>query len=301
MKRIIFALILSLGITICFAQKQNKHYLNYIEKYKTIAVAQMQRYRIPASIILAQGLLESGAGRSTLATKSNNHFGIKCGGNWRGATVSHDDDGRGECFRAYRHPKESYEDHSMFLVGGKRYSFLFQLKTSDYKGWARGLKKAGYATDPSYANKLISIIENYELYRFDGKKIKIREQRERDYGSEQYSPIVRDVYLCNDIAYVVAKDGDTFKSIAKDMGIGWRKLIRYNDLHKGYTLEAGDRVYLKKKKRKADRLNSYYIVEEGDSMHSISQKYGVKMKSLYKINNKKGDYLPEVGDRIRLR
>lgn len=301
MKRIIFALILSLGITICFAQKQNKYYLNYIEKYKTIAVAQMQRYRIPASIILAQGLLESGAGRSTLATKSNNHFGIKCGSNWRGATVSHDDDERGECFRAYRHPKESYEDHSMFLVRGKRYSFLFQLKTSDYKGWARGLKKAGYATDPSYANKLISIIENYELYRFDGKKIKIREQRERDYGSEQYSPIVRDVYLCNDIAYVVAKDGDTFKSIAKDMGIGWRKLIRYNDLHKGYTLEAGDRVYLKKKKRKADRLNSYYIVEEGDSMHSISQKYGVKMKSLYKINNKKGDYLPEVGDRIRLR
>ena len=157
------------------AQRRNQAYEDYIKKYRGIAVEEMRKYHIPASITLAQGLLESGAGRSTLARKSNNHFGIKCGSSWDGRTVRHDDDRRNECFRAYRHAKESYEDHSKFLRTGARYAFLFRLKITDYKGWARGLKKAGYATDPSYANKLIGLIEEYELHRFD-KPVKVERE-----------------------------------------------------------------------------------------------------------------------------
>ena len=130
------------------AQRRNTRYVEYIEKYAPLAVQQMKEHKIPASITLAQGLLESGAGQSALARKSNNHFGIKCGSNWRGRTVRHDDDARNECFRAYSNPRDSYEDHSAFLKRGARYAFLFDLKVTDYKGWARGLKKAGYATDP---------------------------------------------------------------------------------------------------------------------------------------------------------
>ena len=141
------------------AQTRNRQYEEYIHKYKDIAVEEMKRYRIPASITLAQGLLESGAGKSALSRKSNNHFGIKCGGDWTGRTVRYDDDARNECFRAYKHPRDSYEDHSKFLKGRSRYAFLFKLKITDYKGWAHGLKKAGYATDPRYAYRLIDIIE----------------------------------------------------------------------------------------------------------------------------------------------
>lgn len=151
------------------AQKRNKVYEDYIHKYRGIAVDEMKHYRIPASITLAQGLLESGAGKSELARKSNNHFGIKCGGSWDGRSVRHDDDARNECFRAYKHPKDSYRDHSKFLRSGARYAFLFRLKITDYKGWARGLKKAGYATDPQYANRLINIIELYDLDKYDHK------------------------------------------------------------------------------------------------------------------------------------
>ena len=166
---------LFISITTVQAQRRNARYNEYIKQYAPLAVEQMQRHKIPASITLAQGLLESGAGYSELARKSNNHFGIKCGGNWRGRTVRHDDDARNECFRAYRNPKDSYEDHSDFLKRGARYAFLFKLKITDYKGWARGLKKAGYATDPSYANRLITIIEDYELYKYDSRGMSKRD------------------------------------------------------------------------------------------------------------------------------
>ena len=232
------------------AQKRNARYVEYINKYSDLAVEQMKLHKIPASITLAQGLLESGAGYSQLARKSNNHFGIKCGGSWRGRTVRHDDDARNECFRAYKHPRDSYEDHSDFLRRGARYAFLFKLDITDYKGWARGLKKAGYATDPSYANRLITIIEDYDLYKFD---------------------------------------------------ISWRKLVKYNDLQRDYTLMEGDIIYLKSKKKKASKPYTVYVVKDGDSMHGISQKYGIRLKNLYKMNRKDGEYVPEIGDRLRLR
>lgn len=287
---IIAVLACSVGV---HAQRRNTRYVEYINKYSDLAVDQMKEHKIPASITLAQGLLESGAGMSELARKSNNHFGIKCGSSWSGRSVRHDDDARNECFRAYRNPVDSYEDHSAFLKRGARYAFLFKLDITDYKGWARGLKKAGYATDPSYANRLITIIEDYELYKYDRKG-----------GRVKAEPIILNahpVYIANDIAYVVARDGDTFKSLGKEFDISWKKLVKYNDLHKEYTLTTGDIIYLKSKKKKASKPYTVYIVRDGDSMHAISQKYAIRLKNLYKMNRKDGEYIPEVGDRLRLR
>ena len=278
-----------------YAQKRNKLYLEYIDSYNSIAVEEMNEYKIPASITLAQGLLESAAGRSELARKSNNHFGIKCGSNWNGKTVNHHDDALNECFRAYKNPKESYEDHSQFLVRGARYAFLFKLDITDYKGWARGLKKAGYATDPSYANRLITIIEDYELYKYDrlGKRSSVKKVTIVQYPHQ--------VYIANDLAYVVARDGDTFEDIGKEFDIKRKKLIDYNDLRDGYTLVDGDIVYLKKKNKKANKKYRVHVVRDGDSMHSVSQMYGIRMKNLYKMNRKDWDYVPEVGAQLRLR
>ena len=215
------------------AQRRNARYNEYIKQYAPLAVEQMRRHKIPASITLAQGLLESGAGQSKLARKSNNHFGIKCGGGWRGRTVRHDDDARNECFRAYRNPMDSYEDHSLFLRRGARYAFLFNLKITDYRGWARGLKKAGYATDPSYANRLITIIEDYDLYKYDSQGI-VRNW-EKLVKKKPWLARPHQVFIANGIAYVVARDGDTFQALGKEFGISWKKLVKYNDLQKDYT------------------------------------------------------------------
>lgn len=294
--KILFFFIILLNSVEVQAQKKNPRYTEYIHQYAPLAVHHMKTDKIPASITLAQGLLESGAGTSQLARKSNNHFGIKCGGNWKGKTVRHDDDARQECFRAYKNPKESYEDHSLFLKRGARYAFLFDLSITDYKGWARGLKKAGYATDPSYANRLITIIEDYELYKYDKKgKIAVNPKKEVSLKKSHQ------VYIANGLAYVVAQDGDTFKELGKELGISGKKLIKYNDLHDEYTLADGDIIYLKAKKKKADKPHIVYVVRDGDSMHTIAQKYGVQLKSLYKMNRKDPDYIPEVGDRLRLR
>ena len=280
-----------------WSQRRNALYNEYIKKYSDLAVEQMKQYKIPASITLAQGLLESGAGRSELARKSNNHFGIKCGSRWRGRSVRHNDDAPNECFRAYKHARDSYKDHSVFLTSGARYAFLFDLDITDYKGWARGLKKAGYATDPSYANRLITIIEDYDLYKYDRKGIYSKRKLRREPWLLNPHP----VYLSNGIAYVVARSGDTFKTLGKEFGISWRRLARYNELQKDYTLVPGDIVYLKSKKEKAAEKYTVHIVRDGDSMHSISQLYGIRLKYLYKMNRKKDDYIPEIGDRLRVR
>ena len=297
---LILALFLSLS---SFAQRRNAAYNEYIKQYAPLAMEQMKQFKIPASITLAQGLLESGAGRSTLARKSNNHFGIKCGGGWKGKSVRHDDDARNECFRAYSHPKESYRDHSIFLTRGARYAFLFNLKITDYKGWARGLKKAGYATDKSYANRLITIIEDYELYKYDVQAMSNRAARkwEKELKKKPWLANPHQVYIANDLAYVVAREGDTFKYLGKEFEISWKKLVKYNDLHEDYTLEEGDIIYLKEKKKKASKNYSKYVVKDGDSMHSIAQKFGIRLKQLYKMNKKNAEYIPEVGDILRLR
>ncbi|KAA6347791.1 Exo-glucosaminidase LytG [termite gut metagenome] len=273
-------------------QQRSKLYLEYIDKYSNMAVKQMKMYKIPASITLAQGLLESGAGQSTLAKTHHNHFGIKCGGNWTGPSTLHDDDRRNECFRVYHNAKESYEDHSLFLRGRARYASLFQLKITDYEGWAHGLKRAGYATAPKYDFQLIEIIDNYKLYKYDRKG-----------GTTSYisAKDLHQVYLSNDIVYVIVRNGDTFESIGEEFDIRKKKLIKYNDLYKRYTLTDKDIIYLHEKKKKAEEPYTVHVIQDGESMHSISQIYGIRLKSLYKMNHKKKDYVPEVGTGLKLR
>lgn len=274
------------------AQKRSKAYEEYIHKYRKIAVEEMKRYHVPASITLAQGLLESGAGRSQLARKSNNHFGIKCGRYWEGRTVRADDDAPNECFRAYRHAKESYRDHSKFLRGGSRYASLFKLKITDYKGWARGLKKAGYATDPRYATRLINIIELYGLDRYDKKG-----------GLEwmEKFPDPHQPYLANDLLYVIARKGDTFKSIGKEFGIKKKNVRKYNELPKGYEFQGGEIVYLEEKHKHAVNGFISYVVRPGDSMYSIAQKFGMRLENLYRLNGMdEDDGIPAVGSIVWL-
>ena len=275
------------------AQSRSKQYEEYIKKYRDIAVEEMERYHIPASITLAQGLLESGAGQGTLARKSNNHFGIKCGGDWRGKSVKHDDDARDECFRVYKNAADSYRDHSKFLAGRPRYASLFKLDMTDYKGWAHGLKKAGYATNPRYAYQLIDIIERYDLYKYD-KKGGLKWMKE--------NPNPHQPYLANGLVYVIGRSGDTWKSLSKEFDISKRKLRKYNDLYKDYVIQDGDILYLEKKNRKAQKGNIVHVLRHGESMYSISQKYGIRLKRLYKMNNMKPeDDAPAVGTIMRLR
>ena len=293
MKILKLFLILIISCLTLQSQTRNKQYEDYIKKYRELAVEEMKKYHIPASITLAQGLLESGAGQSTLARKSNNHFGIKCGGDWTGKTVSHDDDARGECFRAYKHPKESYEDHSKFLAGRPRYASLFKLNITDYKGWARGLKKAGYATNPRYADQLIGIIELYGLHQYDTKD-GLKWMKE--------NPNPHQPYIANGLVYIVVRSGDSWKSISKEFDISQKKLRKYNDLYKGYALQVGDILYLEKKNKKADKEHIVHVLRAGESMYSISQKYGIRLKNLYKLNKMdENDPAPEVGTILRLR
>ncbi|THD68763.1 LysM peptidoglycan-binding domain-containing protein [Robertkochia marina] len=204
----------------------------YIGTYDDIAMAQMKTYGIPASITLAQGILESGAGRGDLVKRANNHFGIKCHKGWTGPSVSHDDDSRGECFRKYRHPEESYADHSRFLTGRQRYAFLFEYEKDDYKAWAKGLKKAGYATDPRYPNKLISIIEKYGLYTFDAMVL----------GKKVNQPAV--AFEGEDLnAYKVQK-GDTLYSLSRKYGVSVDKIKELNGL-KDNNIQIGQELYFK--------------------------------------------------------
>ena len=262
-------------------QRKIPSYEKYIKTYSALAIEQQKKYKIPASITLAQGLLESGAGQSDLARRSNNHFGIKCHSDWRGGRVYHDDDLRGECFRKYKRVEDSYEDHSKFLKRS-RYDRLFQLKITDYKGWARGLQKCGYATDRAYANKLIKVIEDYELYRYDtGKVHKLTRQEKKKL---KYPTVKYTIYRTYGLLYVYAKENDSFDQIAQNLDFPVKDLKKFNEVPEDFPLQKGDIVYIEKKKKKADKPNYDHVVQVGESMHSIAQKYGIQIKSLYKKN-----------------
>ncbi len=302
-RRIALVIVLLVTTVSGWAQSRwNARYQQYIDQYKDCAIEQMLKWKVPASITLAQGLLESAAGQSRLATQGNNHFGIKCHG-WSGKTIYHDDDKSGECFRSYKSPFESYEDHSRFLVNGQRYQGLFKLNLTDYKGWARGLKAAGYATNPQYADRLIDIIQLYKLYEYDHAKTYdkfiMEHARDTQVGNLPLHPIK----MYNDNYYLNARRGDTFRSIGKEIGISYRKIARYNERGKNDTLEEGEIIWLKKKQKKAPREYKKYLhyVRPGESMYSIAQKYGIRLKSLYKLNHMSPDYTLRVGDALRLR
>lgn len=266
-------------------------YAAYIARYSDMAVEQMKKYGIPASITLAQGLLESDAGRSSLAIKCNNHFGIKCHNDWKGKRMYQDDDAKNECFRCYSKADDSYKDHSLFLISKDRYSSLFQLKITDYKGWAKGLKAAGYATSPTYATKLIEIIERYGLDRYDtkaGRRLKA--------GQLPHQPL-----LVNDLNCVKLREGETLKDIAREYGMSLSLLRRFNDLDRSYSPPAGSNIFLERKKSRADKDNKYHVVKSSDSLWSISQQYGVKVKSLSKRNRLDVNRRLTTGDTLMLR
>ena len=302
MKRLFMLISLfSLAAALTAQVRWNQSYQQYFDQYKDLAIEQMMKYRIPASITLAQGVFESGAGRSELARRGNNHFGIKCHG-WRGRKVYYDDDAEDECFRAYKNVYESYEDHSRFLASGRRYKNLFRLKITDYKGWARGLKAAGYATNPKYAERLIDIIKLYKLYKYDTAKSydKFFARHAKDVA---VNGILHPIYAFNKNYYIKAKQGDTFKSLSKELGISARSLAKYNERNRDDVLAEGDIIYLKKKQSKAPKeyKGRLHYVRAGESMYTISQLYGIKLKSLYKINRLSPDYQIKVGDGLLLR
>ena len=287
---LVFALTLS-------AQKKNQAYVDYINNYYYLAVKHKDKYKIPASITLAQGLLESGAGLSELARSSNNHFGIKCHSDWTGERVYRRDDTPNDCFRKYNSVEDSYEDHSNFLKKYPRYSVLFTYNIRDYTSWAKGLQTCGYATDKGYANKLIQVIEDYDLYKYDAK-FSSSSAREDMEGTPA---LRRDVYISNNLLYIIAKDNDSFDQIAYDTGFKVKDLIKYNEVPEYFPLKKGSIVYLEKKKKKADKRYLTHVVKMGESMHRISQLYGIQLKHLYKMNKKDWDYAPTEGDVLRLR
>lgn len=260
----------------------------YIEKYASLAVKQMHQYKIPASITLAQGILESNNGNSRLAIKANNHFGIKCHG-WEGAKIFADDDKKNECFRNYKNVLESFVDHSLFLNKYSRYEFLFDYKITDYKSWAKGLKKAGYATNSKYPELLIKIIEENKLYQFDKEKI------DKNLISGK-----RNIYMHpNKIKYVISQNQETYATIAKSLNIKLKQILKYNDDNKLSVLNVGTKVFIQPKRNRSKQR--IHVVNKGEDLRSISQTYGIKMKSLKKRNELILKNSLNNGDKLRLR
>jgi len=282
---------------------------DYINSHKDIAVSEMKRSGIPASITLAQGMLESDNGNSTLVTEGNNHFGIKCH-DWLGAGIYKDDDSRNECFRKYKSAEESYRDHSDFLLSKQRYTFLFEYKSTDYKSWAKGLKKAGYATNPSYPEKLIKLIDENKLHLFDldvaiADRERSNRSSKRKVSGEQPEFTINlnkhPVYKRNDVEYVVAKNGDTFDKLSRELEMFNWELLKYNELTKDSTLHDGQLLYLQPKRRSAERGKEIHTVQAGENIYTISQLYAVKSKHIRRLNRLSPEATVNVGDVLNLR
>ena len=292
----------------------------YIAKWKDEAMRQMVEHRIPASITLAQGLLESGSGKSELSRKSNNHFGIKCHKGWDGGRTYHDDDKKGECFRVYDDPRDSYQDHSLFLKRD-RYAPLFELRIDDYKGWARGLKRCGYATSPTYAKALIELIERQELNRLDDEGIQwikrggipeqVGQQDPQGEPSAEGDTLDRAIAVAgarasgfsqNDVAWIQGLKGESLQSLAQNFQVSVWQLRKYNDLDgaEGSTVLQRDcRLYTQPKRRRGVRR--WHVVQEGESLRSISDLEAVKLKVLMQRTGKSADQVLPVGFKVPLR
>lgn len=304
----------------CFMLQADDLRREYIRKWSETAVEQMIASGVPASITLAQACLESANGTSTLARQANNHFGIKCRG-WSGPAFRHDDDLKDECFRSYDNAAESFSDHSDFLRYNDRYASLFDLDPTDYKGWARGLKKAGYATDPAYAEKLIKIIEDYRLYEYDvikprkgGTSVSLPPSpvtlekvskvdaplhfRPRSLGSVT---IDYTFYEKHGLVYIVANGTEDYASLARQFNLFRRELLRFNDEKRDHIIPAGEMIYLQPKRNQSTADLAKHVVEEGETMRGLSQRFGVKLKNLYKFNNLKPGREPAPGTIINLR
>ncbi|MFP4064909.1 MAG: glucosaminidase domain-containing protein [Bacteroidales bacterium] len=315
-KLLICALALPSGV---FAQ-QKESFPEYIDKYKYIAMAEMRQSGIPASIKLAQAILESGLGKSQLALEANNHFGIKCH-DWTGGTYYYDDDEVDECFRVYHNPLHSFLDHTEFLTNRPRYAFLFALEPTNYEAWAHGLSQAGYATNPRYPAMLIRLIREHELHQYDKKAldpdyhiadkwfIDDREDSGRSTAisdnapDSDFAPATatgrRQIREYNRIDYVVAREGDTPQSLAREMNVRQWQIIRYNDLGDNAQLTPGQKVFLQPKRRRGGA--DHHIARADDTMRGISQEYGIRIENLYRRNDMTYGMEPEPGQKILLR
>lgn len=314
-----------------YAQYTEKDILNYIETYHSLAVKKMKDYGIPASITLAQGILESAAGTSDLAQKANNHFGIKCHSDWNGETYHKDDDQKQECFRSYPSVEQSFDDHSAFLKKD-RYAELYNLKITDYTSWAKGLKKCGYATDPHYAERLIDLIERYSLNDYDtedykkkphiaasknthkeqvikGEKVNtpstqgqlVIKQHDVEFKPVNYPYTQRPVYINNNVYFIITKKGETFYDIAVDVQLTIAQLKKYNDVpYLSYEPSEGEIVYISKKANQSEKANEH-IVKRGETLRDIAQFYACSEKTLRKINALTKDYKVKEGDKIKLK
>jgi len=283
---------------------------DYIQRYQVLAIEEMNRSGIPASITMAQGCLESANGNSELSRKSNNHFGIKCKSSWKGKRVYYDDDAKGECFRKYKSVEDSYIDHTNFLLKNQRYGSLFSLKSTDYKGWARGLKKAGYATSRTYADQLIKIIEDNKLHRLDYKVDlnEITAYDQKKIGRKGISSSLsinafqtHKVVKRNRVKSVLARRGDSYEIIAQELGLKDWVLYKYNNQSAGYQPKEYEVVYIKPKKKKTKKNKLTHRVETGETMHYISQLYGIKLSQLCWRNRIKANQQPAAGEIIYLR
>jgi LysM repeat protein len=300
----------------------------YIDMYKDLAMEEMLEHRIPASITLAQGILESNCGNSPLALEANNHFGIKCHKEWTGKTFIQDDEEKNECFRKYGKAEDSYRDHSDFLVTRDRYNLLFNLKADDYKGWAHGLKQAGYATNPKYPELLIKIIEENRLYIFDinndqnyaAKKQTIDKETHHAKTPNQ-RPTTNDqrlssgppeifelagkggnnriIFRNNGVKFIYAREGDDFQLIASEFEIYSWQVYSYNDLKKEDKLVTGQKVYLEKKKKRG--AYDYHLVKDGESLYTIAQDYGIRLQALCKLNGNEQTGKVGTGQKLSLK
>lgn len=319
-KRVLFTIYILVFLPIICAGQNKYTREEYIAMYKDVAIAQMSSHGIPASITLAQGCLESGDGNSYLATEANNHFGIKCHTDWKGPSVYRmDDHDYKDCFRKYKKVQDSYDDHARFLRGRDRYAFLFDLKITDYKGWAYGLKKAGYATNPQYAQQLIKIIEDYKLFQYDTQlasravkeknllppspsQLEALTQLKPSKNSPMYKySLNRTLYSQNGVAYVIANAGDTYKQIGDEYHLFTREILGFNDLKKDTEIAPGTVVYIEKKKKKAQRHLDVHIAEAGETYRDISQRYAVRLRSIEKYNKISRNDAPTEGEAVYLR
>jgi hypothetical protein len=282
----------------------------YIQTYQVLAIEEMNRSGIPASITMAQGCLESANGNSELSRKSNNHFGIKCKSSWKGKRVYYDDDAKGECFRKYKSVENSYIDHTNFLLNNQRYGSLFSLKSTDYKGWARGLKKAGYATARTYADQLIKIIEDNKLHRLDYTvdMNELNAYHQKKIGRKGISSTLsidpfqsHKIVKRNRVKSVLARRGDTYEIIAQQLGLKDWVLYKYNNQPAGYQPKEYEVVYIQPKKKKTKKDKLTHRVSAGETMHYISQLYGIKLNPLYRRNRIKAKQKLATGEVIYLR
>ncbi|MFI3331287.1 MAG: glucosaminidase domain-containing protein [Rikenellaceae bacterium] len=322
MKKSFLALIFTVLLQNFAAAQVQSEVAEYILKYQDLVLESAEKYGIPASVKMAQAILESGNGTSRLAKEANNHFGIKCKSDWKGKTISHDDDAKGECFRKYNSAKASFVDHSEFLDEQPRYQFLFKLKATDYKGWAKGLKQAGYATSPTYTERLIEIIERYELYTLDTDKktsenvllaVKNRDNILTEQAREQVEKIDTDnymvslrsrgtysVYANNGSEFILADSGDDMQSLALKLKISSKRLTKYNDLKPDAKISAGDKIYISSKSKRSLNGKMIHSVTDSDNLWSLSQKYGIRLKNLSKMNKLSPESKLHQGQQIRL-